>query len=74
MEKIKLYTEEEVRKAIEIAMVYSNYELTQDDVLTKVTPIELPSDDEVINKAKHYGLAWEFYYKGAKWAIELIKK
>lgn len=74
MEKIKLYTEEQVRKAIEIAMVYSNYELTQDDVLTKVTPIELPTEEEIENKSKHWGLASDFFYKGAKWVIEQIKQ
>jgi hypothetical protein len=51
---MKLYTEEQVRNAIELAQkcehdcggVYFKYD-NPDEVLEELTPIELPSDEEI---------------------------
>ena len=51
---MKLYTEEQVRKAIELAQEcdYDGYypvhfDYSQTEILQHLTPIELPSDDEL---------------------------
>ena len=53
MTKIKIYTEEQVRKAIELAQecehecggVYFDY--TEKEIIDELTPIKLPSDEEL---------------------------
>ena len=54
MTKIKLYTEEQMKEAIRMARSSYNLFTTpfifmydQDEVLEKLTPIELPSDEEI---------------------------
>ena len=59
-QSMKLYTESEVRKAIELSrdthqegrpyMERDEYDYSMDEVFDLLTPIELPSDEEVINK------------------------
>ena len=50
---MKLYTEEQVRKAINDASLYSyingNFEFknSEDDIVDSLTPIELPTDEEI---------------------------
>jgi hypothetical protein len=46
---MKLYTEEQVRKMLEVCMDSDLYEhiLTFEDILKTETPIELPSDEEI---------------------------
>ena len=65
-----LYTEEQVREAIELARegirIYrvnefeteKEYDHSEDDILTSLTPIELPSDDEVEEAVEN---AWSTY-------------
>ena len=80
-EYMKLYTEEQVKKAIEIAQkcdhdcggVYFDYGTT-DGILQQLTPIELPSDEE-IDKAdneerinQHYA-----FMRGAIWMRDKIQ-
>ena len=58
---MKLYTEEQVRKAIELARythpegrAYTQteeYDYSYDEVVDLLTPIELPSDDEIWDRA-----------------------
>lgn len=53
MSNIKFYTEEQVRKAIELAQkcehecggVYFDY--TETEIIENLTPIELPSDEDI---------------------------
>ena len=96
---MKLYTEEQVMKAIELARliqekgsVEDSFDVesisgmteictygwserhSKDEIMKSLTPIELPSDEEIENKSKHWGLASDFFYKGANWVIEQIKK
>ena len=53
---MKLYTEEQVRKAINDGSLYSyingNFEFknSEDDIINALTPIELPSDEEMIKE------------------------
>ena len=51
MSNDKLYTEEQVFKAIQMADKY-HYLITSEecDIVNSLTPIELPSDDEIENR------------------------
>jgi hypothetical protein len=77
---MKLYTEEQVRKMLEVCIDSDLYEhiLTFEDILKTETPIELPSDKE-INDSKFpsnapiqelYNDGWE---EGAKWMRDKIQ-
>jgi hypothetical protein len=46
---MKLYTEEQVRKAM---MMASSVITDDDEVIAQLTPIELPSDEEIQNMGK----------------------
>lgn len=61
---MKLYTEEQVRHAIKMARSSNNFFTTpflydQDEVLEILTPIKLPSDEEIEDKGK-----WIFNNEG----------
>ena len=64
--EIKLYTEEQVRKAIELAQkcesdcggVYFDYRNTS-YIIEELTPIELPTNDEIGQEFKHSSENWE---------------
>ena len=54
---MKLYTEEQVRFLVNESRDCVNwwdikYDLTQEEVISQVTPIELPSDEEIIKEVK----------------------
>ena len=80
--QIKLYTEEQV----EIAMAYvhayheSDTRLKDEEILKKLSPIELPSDEEIeeyVDSAGYWG-GWSPQYfegiiEGAKWMRDKIK-
>jgi hypothetical protein len=67
---MKLYTEEQVRKAM---MMASSVITDDDEVIAQLTPIQLPSDEE-IDKANGYAL-WEYtaFNEGAKWMRDKIQ-
>lgn len=45
---MKLYTEEELLKAMAYARSYdANWVITENEILKLITPIELPSDDNI---------------------------
>jgi len=70
-QSIKLYTEEQV-KMLDINCGNS----TLDEVIGCLTPIELPSDQEIQNESvKHYdNNGADFYFElGAKWMRDLIQ-
>lgn len=60
-QSMKLYTEEQVRKAIELArdthpegrgyMQREEYDYSMDEIFDKLTPTQLPSDEEIDKKA-----------------------
>ena len=66
---MKLYTEEEIIRAIELSDGRSI-----DEVLAGLTPIELPSDEEINEQAKgHSTFAPSFIY-GVEWMRDKIIK
>ena len=85
---MKLYTEEEVRKAIELArdthpegrayMERDVYDYSMDEVFDLLNPIELPSDEEIERKIE-YRIDKEFkvgslaFRDGAKWMRDKIQ-
>ena len=81
---MKLYTEEEVFKAIQMADKY-HYLLTSEecDIVNSLTPIELPSDEEIEKEsfdlyANHntYSLnvrQYKAFKRGAKFVIDKIQ-
>lgn len=73
---MKLYTEEQVKRAIDIADDNADL-LEYDEILSKLTPIELPDYEEIEmaseEKFTYRGTMMGFEF-GAKWVIEQIKK
>lgn len=68
---MKLYTEEQVRKAL----TTKNNLLPVDLFLEIMIPIELPTDEKINNRTK--GLISynaEIFSRGANWVIEQIKQ
>ena len=51
---MKLYTEEQVLKAIREARYYSDLIKPDNVILKELTPIELPSDEEIESRARGY--------------------
>jgi hypothetical protein len=78
---MKLYTEEQVFKAIQMADKY-HYLITSEecDIVNSLTPIELPCDDEIkiesdefeLNSKVSLGMHISFEH-GAKWMRDKIK-
>jgi hypothetical protein len=85
---MKLYTEEELLKAMAYARSYdANWVMTENEILKMLSPIELPSDEEIENDAKKFVLSHNFslltnsnhlanrcFQLGAKWIKEQILK
>jgi hypothetical protein len=73
---MKLYTEEELLKAMAYARSYdANWVITENEILKLITPIELPSDEDISIQAsnRHYGTNFKHVFaSGAKWMKEQI--
>ena len=83
---MKLYTEEQVRAILDLAKlsVYGTKVYSKDELLEKLTPIQLPSDEEMEQEAqkrhpyeKHMGATWENglhegFIMGAEWIKEQL--
>ena len=79
---MKLYTESEVRKAIELSrdthqegrayMERDEYDYSMDEVFDKLTPIELPSDEEIQKESLKSDFEYTFR-NGAKWMRDKIQ-
>ena len=74
---MKIYTEEQVLRMLEVCRDSDLYEhiLTFEDILKTETPIELPSDEEIeiengYNPTEMYDLG---YLDGAKWMRDKIQ-
>lgn len=69
---MKLYTEEQVREAYLSGMYVT---VSFEEVLQRLTPIELPSDEEIYGMELGTGMH-DFYkggfIEGAKWVINKI--
>ena len=72
---MKLYTEEQVRQMLEVCRDSDLYEhiLTFEDILKTETPIELPSDEEIVNKALEIQWSNTLFKDGAKWMRDKIQ-
>jgi hypothetical protein len=77
---MKLYTEEQVRKMLEVCILSDKYPdvLTLNDVVKTQTPIQLPSNEQIVeNTIKPlHGLMdkWdEGFLSGAKWMRDKIQ-
>ena len=71
---MKLYTEEQVLKAIREARYYSDLIKPDNVILKELTPIELPSDEEIDKKSfERLTLAQISGFRlGAKYVIDKI--
>ena len=76
---MKIYTEEQVRQAYNLGFVdgYDVEEKCENSAISLLTPIELPSDEEIDEKS-HYKISnntktpnW-YFIAGAKWMKEQI--
>jgi len=68
-QSMKLYTEEEIKRLLKEQIIFD------DEDFDKLTPIELPSDEEIWNEAdkeesnsKHYA-----FTRGARYVIDKIQ-
>ena len=87
---MKLYTEEQVRQAINHGSLYSyingdfEFKNSEDDIVNSLSPIELPSDDKdifdqaILAMEEMYGSGCDAeidaYFRGAKWMQKQLKK
>jgi hypothetical protein len=78
---MKLYTEEELLKAMSYSRSYdANWVMTENEILKLITPIELPSDAEIEEASPYipsnpkidYLSYQKGFDKGAKWIKEQI--
>ena len=74
---MKLYTEEQVKKMLDLARFTYN---SEDKILLSQIPIELPSDEEIEKEAPYSTLGWGYEFgmndgfkKGAKFVIDKIQ-
>ena len=71
---MKLYTEEQVRELVRNTYCGNFYDNdTPDDLVNELTPIELPSDEE-IDKESEERWAPLAFRGGVRWVIEQIKQ
>ena len=74
--EMKLYTEEEIKRGLDNPI---SFDMTTDEFINSLTPIELPSNEEIDEKAFQvpYDNTKDFYnlqfIKGAKWMRDKIK-
>ena len=66
---MKLYTEEQLLKAIQLGRNYGGWVTTEPEILKQLTPIELPSDEEIRMQTQ---FAADGFYWGAKWMKQQI--
>jgi len=73
---VKLYTEEQVKMAIQMADKY-NYLITLEEcgILNQLTPIELPSDEEIEKESRFMDDILETvgFQAGSKFVIDRIQ-
>ena len=67
---MKLYTEEQVRKALIFKSDIKYITYSDDNIVDSLTPIELPSDEEIKTYLNNHSYEFE---NGFKDAIEFIK-
>jgi hypothetical protein len=70
-QSMKLYTEEQVIKLLDKYTVLTK--IGVEFYLNKMTPIELPSDEEIVNKALEIEWSNTLFKDGAKWMRNKIQ-
>ena len=68
---MKLYTEEQVRLAMYFARGHNK--MTDSQFIDSLIPIELPSDEEIVNKALEIEWSNTLFKDGAKWMRDKIQ-
>jgi len=73
---MELYTKEQIKKAYELIRRGDRY-FDKDEILEQLTPIELPSDEEIEDNAISSTSEFDYeerisFEKGAKWMKEQI--
>ena len=76
---MKLYTEEQVKHAIQMARASQNLFTTpfiydKYEILEQLTPIELPSDEEIYEQGKTQSTFAPSFIYGAEWMRDKILK
>ena len=72
-QSMKLYTEEEIKRGLDNPV---SFDMTTDEFISSLSPIELPSDDEIKDASIKYYVNKSacFYFEiGAKWMRDKIK-
>jgi hypothetical protein len=82
-QSMKLYTEEQILNAYYNGWHYRSvsfvngevgkFQFYRDVFINSLTPIELPSDEEIENYARLSGLVHPFVSRGAKWMRDKIQ-
>ena len=72
---MKLYTEEQLKEAFNCGRLYKGIEgdLNIYHLIDKLTPIELPSDEDIVNKALEIQWSNTLFQDGAKYVIDKIQ-
>ena len=78
---MKLYTEEQMRRCYagvlqNVGTCIKQSDLPkEDEYINSLTPIELPSDEEIVTGPEWvFGIDRLAYWEGAKWVINHIKQ
>lgn len=72
---MKIYTEEQIRESLNDNFNFGDRAI--DFALSKMTPIELPSDEEIWGKIEDSTYSLEYdtgFAQGVKWVVEQIKQ
>ena len=72
--KLKLYTEEQIREAYNLGFIdgYDVEERCENSAISLLTPIELPSDDEIIKAHDAKEFQFISFWAGAAWCRNQI--
>ena len=69
-QSMKLYTKEEIKRALDNPV---SLNMETDEFIDSLTPIELPSDEDIIKDCKYKSLAGIGWIEGAKWMRDKIQ-
>ena len=75
---MKLYTEEDIKQVINLSREsygYDGYKFDENEIFKELTPIELPSDEDLEKAQKEQRLTMEEmcrFEEGVEWVIKRI--
>ena len=70
-QSMKLYTKEEIKRALDNPV---SLNMETDEFIDSLTPIELPSDEEIEKDNKYKSLVGLVWIEGAKWMRDKIQE